>query len=90
MAGTIPAGGASYAGAIINIEALRQYRQDSLWGNWLKDLRTEQYRLIYDEPMYEKNRCLTEPPLKHAENDEVVRAAVDRAFDRGIYKRPSK
>jgi predicted amidohydrolase len=83
-------GCAAYAGAIINIEALRQYRQDSLWGNWLKDLRTEQYRLIYDEPMYEKNRCLTEPPLKHAENDEVVRAAVERVFERGIYKRPSR
>jgi predicted amidohydrolase len=83
-------GAASYAGAIINIEGLREYRQRTLWGNWLKDLRTEQYRLIYDAPMYEKNRCLDEPPLKHAENDEVVRAAVERVFERGIYKRPAK
>jgi predicted amidohydrolase len=81
-------GAASYAGAIINIEALREYRARTLWGNWLKDLRTEQYRLIYDQPLYEKNRCLTEPPLKHAENDEVVRAAVERVFERGIWKRP--
>jgi predicted amidohydrolase len=83
-------GGASYAGAIVDIEGLRQYRERTLWGNWLKDLRTEQYRLIYDEPLYEKNRCLTEPPLKHAENDEVVRAAVERLFERGIYKRSAK
>lgn len=83
-------GGASYAGAIIDIEALRQYRARTLWGNWLKDLRTEQYRIIYDEPIYEKNRCLTEPPLKHAENDEVVRSAVERMFERGIWKRPAE
>ena len=83
-------GAASYAGAIIDIEALRQYRERSMWGNWLKDLRTEQYRLIYDQPLYEKNRCLDVPPLKHAENDKVVRAAVQRMFDRGIYRRSSK
>lgn len=85
-----PGGGASYAGAIINIEALREYRERTLWGNWLKDLRTEQYRLIYDQPLYEKNRCLTEAPLKHADNDEVVRAAVERVFDKGIWKRPAR
>lgn len=90
IANHLPGGGASYAGAIINIEALREYRERTLWGNWLKDLRTEQYRLIYDEPLYEKNRCLTEAPLKHADNDEVVRAAVERVFDRGIWKRPAK
>jgi predicted amidohydrolase len=83
-------GAASYAGAIIDIEALRQYRERTLWGNWLKDLRTEQYRLIYDQPLYEKNRCLTEPPLKHADNDKVVRAAAERVFQRGIWARPFK
>ena len=35
-------GGASYAAGIIDVEALRQYRARSRWGNWLKDLRTEQ------------------------------------------------
>ncbi len=84
------AGTASYAGAIIDIEALRKYRAESMWGNWMKDLRTEQYRIIYDEPQYEKNRCLTEKPLKHAENDAVVRAARERMFERGVWKRPAK
>lgn len=81
-------GAASYAGAVVDIEALRQYRHTSLWGNWLKDMRTEQYRLIYNEPIYEKNRCLERPPLQHAENDEVVRAARDRLIERGVWKRP--
>ena len=89
--GTHKAGGAaSYSGAIINIEALREYREQSLWGNWLKDLRTEQYRLIYDAPLYEKNRAMDKPPLKHAENDAGVRSAVERMFERDIYKRPTK
>jgi len=82
-------GAASYAAGIIDIEALRQYRARSRWGNWLKDLRTEQFRLIYDQPLYDKNRCLLEPPLKHAENDEVVDESVERMFQRGIWKRPS-
>lgn len=83
-------GSPSYAGAIIDIEALRRYRAESLWGNWMKDLRTEQYRLIYAEPQYEKNRCLDEPPLRHAENDAVVKAARERLFARGIWKRPGE
>jgi len=82
-------GAASYTGAIIDIEALREYRTRTLWGNWLKDLRTEQYRIIYDQPLYEKNRCLTTPPLRHAENDRVVRQAVQRMIDLGIYRKPS-
>jgi predicted amidohydrolase len=82
-------GGASYAGGIIDIEALRQYRTRSLWGNWMKDLRTEQYKIIYDQPMYEKNRCLKKPPLKHAENDRVVHAATERMLERGIWRRPA-
>ncbi|MDP6673936.1 MAG: hydrolase, partial [Gammaproteobacteria bacterium] len=71
-------------------DALREYRERTLWGNWLKDLRTEQYRPIYAEPQYEKNRCIDQPPLKNAENDVVVKAAVERMFERGIYKRPAK
>jgi len=82
-------GNATFAGAIIDIEALRQYRARSMWGNWLRDLRTEQYRLIYDKPIYEKNRCLTRPPLKHAENDKVVQATTKRMVERGIYKLPT-
>ncbi len=50
----------------------------------------EQYRPIYAEPQYEKNGCLDTPPLKHAENDEVVHAAVERMFECDIYKRPNK
>ncbi len=82
-------GTASYAGGIINIEALREYRAQSLWGNWLKDLRTEQYRLIYERSLYEPNRALSSPPLRHAENDAVVRAAIRRMYDMDIWVPPA-
>ncbi len=82
-------GTASYAGGIINIEALREYRARSLWGNWLKDLRTEQFRLIYERSLYEPNRALSRPPLQHAENDVVVRSAIQRLHDLGVWVPPA-
>jgi hypothetical protein len=82
-------GSASYAGAIIDVEALREYRARSLWGNWIKDLRTEQFRLIYDQPIYAKNRCLDHPPLRHAQNDRVIREVIEALHDRDIWKRPA-
>ncbi len=78
--------GASYAAAIIDIEGLRQYRTRSLWGNWLKDLRTEQYRLIYDRSIWPKNLWLKEPPRKHAEYDKIVHSQVEKMVQEGIYK----
>ena len=82
-------GTASYAGGIINIDALREYRARSLWGNWLKDLRTEQFRIIYERTIYEPNRAIKEPPLKHAENDVVVRAVIQRLHEQGIWVPPA-
>jgi len=81
--------GSSYAGAIIDIEALRQYRTRSLWGNWIKDLRTEQYRMIYKQAIYPKNLCLESPPRKHAQNDEIVRTQIEAMVERGVYKHPT-
>jgi len=81
-------GTASYAGGIINIEALREYRAQSLWGNWLKDLRTEQYRLIYDQSLYEPNRAISCAPLRHAENDVVVRSMIRRLHELDIWVPP--
>jgi hypothetical protein len=77
-------GAASYAGAIIDIEALRQYRARSRWGNWLR-ICAQSTRLIYDQPLYEQNRC--RPAAKHAENDEVVTQVTER-MRMGIWKRP--
>ena len=82
--------GASYAGAIIDIEALRQYRSRSLWGNWMRDLRTEQFRCIYEKPIYPKNLCLKEPPAGHHEDhDKIRRSVMKNMMERGLYKAPT-
>jgi hypothetical protein len=82
-------GTASYAGGIINIEALREYRARSLWGNWLKDLRTEQFRAIYEQSLYEANLAMRRPPVRHAENDVIVRAAINRMYELDIWVPPA-
>lgn len=82
--------GASYAGGIINIEALREYRKRSLWGNWLKDLRTEQYKLIYEDPVFEKNLCMDRPPLRHEGTDRIIRDQIKRLIDKGTWVEPEK
>ena len=81
--------GASYAGAIIDIEALRQYRSRSLWGNWMRDLRTEQFRCIYEQPIYPKNLCLKEPPGHHDDHDQIRRGVMKHMMEKGLYKAPA-
>jgi len=83
-------GNASYAGAILDIESLREYRETSLFGNWMKDLRTEQYKLIYEQPIFEKNLCMDRTPLRHAGTDELYKASIKRLIDRGIWVQSSK
>lgn len=81
--------GASYAGAIIDVEALRQYRTRSLWGNWIRDLRTEQYQCIYRAPIYPKNLCMKEPPGHHDDHDKIRRAVMQNMLKSGLYKPPT-
>lgn len=78
-------GGPSYVVGLINIEALREYREKVLFGNWLKDLRTEQYRLMYDQPIYPKNLYLNEPPGKRPERIAIYRRSIEALKQRGIY-----
>jgi predicted amidohydrolase len=81
--------GPSYAGAILDVEALRQYRARSLWGNWLRDLRTEQFRCIYERPIYPKNLGLEKHPGRHADHDEIRRRVMVEMIEKGIYQRPA-
>ena len=71
----------------INIEALRYHRESSLWTNWMKDLRTEMYQKVYEEPIYPKNLYLDREPMKHEEYEkEVIKRQVKLMQDRGIWK----
>jgi beta-ureidopropionase len=74
---------------IIEIEALRQFRVMNLNSNWLKDLRVELFKRMYEEPIHPKNLWLKQDPWQHAQVDEVYRANIDRLVDRGTWTRPA-
>jgi predicted amidohydrolase len=83
--------GSSYCAAVIDIEALRDFRARSLWANWMKDLRTEIIQLIYERPLYPKNLWLNRIPMKHKEYEEkVIRQNIERMYQYGIWRKPSR
>src|SRR3954470_5571152 len=83
--------GSTYVAGTIDIEALRDFRTRAQWDNWMKDLRTEIYQLIYERPIYPKNLYQDQAPFKHAEfRAQVIEAQIQRMVDLGIWKRPSR
>lgn len=81
--------GSTYVGGVIDIAALRDHRARAQWDNWMKDLRTELYQLLYEQPIYPKNLYLEREPYKHAQyRDEVIRKQIELMHRRGIWKRP--
>src|SRR5207249_3048957 len=80
--------GSTYVAGTIDVEALRDFRTRAQWDNWMKDLRTEVYQLIYERPIYPKNLYRDRAPFKHAEfRTQVIEAQIQHLVDLGIYKR---
>jgi predicted amidohydrolase len=73
----------------IDIEALRQFRVMNLNSNWMKDLRTEVFRRMYEEPIHPANLWLEDDPKRHAEVDKIYRANIKRLIDRGTFTPPA-
>jgi beta-ureidopropionase len=83
-------GTSTYVAGVIDIEALRHHRGNAQWDNWLKDLRTELYQLLYKEPIYPKNLYLNRAPMKHQEyRKEVLEKQIALMLQRGIWKKSS-
>lgn len=78
----------SMVAAVIDIEALRQFRVMNLNSNWLKDLRTELFKEMYEKPIHPKNLWLNDEPLHHAEVDQIYRENIQRLIERGVYTKP--
>ena len=79
----------SFVSGVIDIEALRQFRVMNLNSNWLKDLRTELFRRMYDEPIHPANLWLESNPVLHADADKIYRANISRLLARGAYREPA-
>ncbi len=78
----------SFCAGVIDIEALRNFRAMNLNSNWMKDLRTELFKNMYDEPIHPKNLWLKDEPKSHAEVDEVYRDNIKRLQKRGSWTPP--
>jgi len=83
--------GSTYVGGVIDIEALRDHRARAQWDNWMKDLRTELYQILYEQPIYPKNLYLDRVPMKHAEyKEQVITKQIELMHARGIWKKPER
>jgi predicted amidohydrolase len=82
-------GSNTFVAGIIDIEALRNFRVMNLNSNWLKDLRTELFRRMYEQPIHPVNLSLASSPGRHAEADEVYRSNIDRLLARGTFTPPT-
>jgi len=74
--------------AVIDIEALRQFRAMNLNSNWLKDLRTELFARMYDKPIHPSNLWMETDPARHATVDEIYRQNIARLVERGTWTPP--
>jgi predicted amidohydrolase len=84
-------GGAnSFCAGVVDIEALRQFRVMNLNSNWMKDLRTELFRTMYEPSIHPPDLWLEQDPLQHAEVDEVYRGNIQRLIERGTITPPSR
>jgi hypothetical protein len=62
----------------------------NLNSNWMKDLRTEIFRRMYEEPVHPKNLWLDDEPLRHGDVDEIYRANIGRLVARGSFTPPAQ
>jgi predicted amidohydrolase len=83
--------GDSFVCTTIDLEALRRRRIANGLYNQFKDLRTEQYRAIYDKPIYPKNQYLDEPPTEGwlAREDATRARNIQLLVERGVLVPPS-
>lgn len=70
-----------YVSAEINVDALRNYREQARIQNWIPYLRTEIYRKLYETAIWPKNQ----PPMHHADAEKVFNQAVSDLKKRGVY-----
>jgi len=75
--------------SILDIEALRQFRVMNLNSNWMKDLRTEVFRKMYEQPVHPKNLWLDQDPVPHAKVDEIYRENIRCLIKRGTFTEPA-
>jgi len=90
----VESGNNTYAAGEINIDALRDRRTSVMGlGNFPKDLRTEAYQPIYEDPVYQKNARLEEERPEDAwlqSQTEQYQTSIATLIERGVYEEPTE
>ena len=82
--------GSTFVSGVIDIEALRHHRATAQVTNWLKDVRAELAQLLYETPIYPKNRYLDRVPGHHDEfRREVLERQIALLQERGTWRPPT-
>jgi predicted amidohydrolase len=82
--------GETWVSGLIDIEGLRDFRLRAQWQNLVKDIRAEEYKVIYDAMMakggvYPRNLCMEDPPFNEADQRELVKHQVNKMVEWGVY-----
>ena len=75
--------GDTYVASEINIDALRYYRENAKFQNWIPYLKTEIFSKMYEKEIWPKNL----PPMKHADAGEVFKETIKTLINRGTYSK---
>ncbi len=87
--GHTSSGSNTFVAGVIDIEAVRQFRVMNLNSNWIKDLRTEVFRRMYEQPIHPANLWMALDPERHAWVDEIYRDNIRRLVARGAFTAPA-
>ncbi len=78
--------GSSYVAGTIDIGALRHFRTHAQWDNWIKDLRTEMYQLVYRDSVYPPNLYADRAPFDHTQyREQVIARQIELMVERGVW-----
>ncbi len=78
--------GDSYIASEINIDALRHYRENARFQNWIPYLKTEIFSKMYDQEIWPKNL----PPMNHEDAGKVFKKTIKKLIKKGTYTAKSK
>ena len=86
-------GGEALVSGIINIDGLRDFRVRGQWQNLAKDMRVEEYKVIYAAMMskggiYPRIVCMDEPPFTEDNQLVLVKHQVNKMIEMGVYTAP--
>jgi hypothetical protein len=73
--------GDSYIASEINIDALRHYRENARFQNWIPYLKTEIFSKMYEQEIWPKNL----PSMKHDDAGKVFKKTIKKLIKKGIF-----